>query len=42
MTLQYEIVAPSAGVVRSVQVAAGTRGAGGVPLVTLQDEAGTV
>jgi 3-methylcrotonyl-CoA carboxylase alpha subunit len=39
MKMQYEIAAPRDGVVRTVQAAAGTQVAGGVPLVTLQEEA---
>jgi 3-methylcrotonyl-CoA carboxylase alpha subunit len=40
MKMQYEIVAPRDGVVRSVQATAGAQVASGVPLVTLQDEEG--
>jgi acetyl/propionyl-CoA carboxylase alpha subunit len=41
MKMQYEIVAPRDGVVRSVQATPGAQVAGGVPLVTLQDEDGS-
>jgi len=39
MKMQYEIVAPRDGVVRTVQAAAGTQVAGGLALVTLEEEA---
>ena len=39
MKMQYEIVAPRDGIVKSVQAAAGTQVAGGLALVTLEEVA---
>ena len=39
MKMQYEIVAPRDGIVKSVQAAAGTQVAGGLALVTLEEDA---